>query len=61
LSGSICHKGKSVFLTCRENDNIAEKLTCEPRSIMMDKYISLRMYMRSISSTCGRRAPKQHT
>lgn len=27
-------------------------LTCDPRSIMMDRYISLRMYMRSMSSTC---------
>lgn len=29
-------------------------LTCDARSIMMDKYISLRMYMRSMSNTCRR-------
>lgn len=32
----------------------AGKLTCDPRSIMIDKYISLRMYMRSISNTCSK-------
>lgn len=53
--GGLAHScSLRVAVPTREKMIRIGSLTCDARSIMMDKYISLRMYMRSMSNTCRR-------